>query len=104
MAKLFKTSTEHHHIFCEKCLRKYTQKQYDNHKCDITESDDFKTTIEYLPVGEMMKTTSEQLKKQIVAPFIVYCDFESTLKKNRRRLQISKTHSKFIWCKISVFI
>ena len=90
MSQLFQASTKHNHIFCENCFRKYTDLQFKNHKCDVNESDDFKTTIEYLPVGQTMKTTIEQQKKQLMAPFIVYADFESTLQKTSDQNKFQK--------------
>ena len=81
LSALFKTNTSRNsNVFCEKCLKPFTQKQFDAHQCDITESNDFQTVINYPGEDECMKMTVEKYKKQMKAPFIAYSDFEAFVK------------------------
>jgi len=81
LSALFKTNTSRNSkVFCEKCLKPFTQKQFDAHQCDITESNDFQTVINYPGEDECMKMTVEKYKKQMKAPFIAYSDFEAFVK------------------------
>ena len=43
---LFRTNIGNPKILCEKCLRGFTEKQFDKHECDVNENSDFKSTIQ----------------------------------------------------------
>ena len=78
MSNLFKANKNRGgKVFCEKCFVAYTEKQMKTHKCDIVSSEDFKTVITYPDQNEVMEMSIDKYKKQLKAPFICYCDFES---------------------------
>jgi hypothetical protein len=69
----------HDKITCKKCFRPFTEKQMENHiNCENENIDQFETIIEFPEVGQYLEFTD--YKKMIKKPFIVYADFESTLK------------------------
>jgi len=76
MSCLFRVNASSKNVrkwLCPRCCRGFTERQKITHKC----GDEFTTSITYPTAADYMQMTTDKYKKQIKAPFICYCDFES---------------------------